>query len=234
MKTPQQCIPILQTGRWFAKLPEPMVQAMLGMAKIRTLQAGEVLFLRNDPPCGLYALVQGGIRFSGLSSTSHDTREAVLAVLTPPAWFGEISVFDGSVRTHDAMALEPSTLLQVPHGDLTDWLHQHPMYWRTLAFLMADKLRMAFVSMEEQTVLPVAQRLARRLIVMSHDYGQGNVTSRSRRVLAVTQEQLAQMTGASRQTVNQILNDWKVRNIIRTQRAGLEIVDSVALQKEGL
>ena len=223
---------MLQTGKWFARLPEPMVQALLAMAKIRTLQTGEVLFLRHAPPCGLYALVRGAIRFSGLSSAGDDAREAVLAVLSPPAWFGEISVFDGSVRTHDAMALEPSTLLQIPQAELTHWLNQNPVYWRTLALLMADKLRMVFVTMEEQTVLPAPQRLARRLVAMTQDYGQAQAANLSRRILAVTQEQLAQMTGVSRQTINQILNDWKERNIIRTHRSGLEILDSLALQQE--
>lgn len=232
MKTPQHYMPMLQTGKWFARLPEPMAQAMLGMGKIRNLQAGEVLFLRNDSPCGLYALVQGTIRFSGLNNSHGDTREAVLAVLTPPAWFGEISLFDGSARTHDAMALEPSTLLHIPHGELTAWLNQNPLYWRLLAQLMADKLRMVFVSMEEQTVLPAPQRLARRLLTMAQGYGQSNTTQRTIRVLSVTQEQLALMTGVSRQTINQILNDWKSRNIVSTQRNGLEILDSLALQQE--
>ena len=233
MKSPQQYVPMLQSSRWFAQLPAVMVQALLAMAQLRVLQTGETLFLRDDAPCGLYALVQGTIQFSGLAGTGDTTKEAVLAVLSPPAWFGEIAVFDGSVRTHDAMAIEPSTLLYFPQAELTHWLNQNPVYWRSLALLMADKLRFALIAMEEQIVLPLPQRLARRLVVMANAYGQVQSKHGTRRCLAITQEQLAHMMGATRQTINQILNEWKTQKWVGTQRAGIEILDLAALHRLG-
>jgi CRP-like cAMP-binding protein len=233
MKSPQQFVPMLQSSRWFVQLPAAMVQALLAMAQVRVLQTGETLFLRNDPSCGLYALVQGSIRFSGLGGTEGAMREAVLAVLNPPAWFGEVAVFDGSVRTHDAIAIELCILLHFPHVELTNWLNQNPIHWRSLALLMADKLRISLVAMEEQIVLPLPQRLARRLVVMANDYGQVQSTHGTRRCLAITQEQLAHMMGATRQTINQILNDWKTQKWVVTQRSGIEIVDLAALERIG-
>jgi CRP-like cAMP-binding protein len=217
--------PVLQTGRWFAQLPPDFVQALLGMARIRHLQTGEVLFLRDGPPCGLYALVRGAIRVSGQGGARHEGREALLVMLEPPSWFGEISVFDGSARTHDAHAAESSTVLQVPHEDLLLWLAAHPCHWQNLAILMADKLRLAFATMEEQTVLPAHLRLARRLVMMAQGYGQANEAAGSRRSLSVTQEQLALMIGVSRQTTNAILNDLKDRKLVAVHRGSLEILD---------
>ena len=127
------------------------------MARVRQLHNGEALFLRGGAPCGLYGLVRGAIRISGHSSARDDAREAVLILLTPPSWFGEISVFDGAARTHDAHAAQPSTLLHIPHQALSEWLAGNPAYWRDLALLMADKLRIAFVNTEEQTLLPAPQ-----------------------------------------------------------------------------
>jgi CRP/FNR family cyclic AMP-dependent transcriptional regulator len=95
---------------------------------------------------------------------------------------------------------------------------------------MADKLRMAFVNMEEQAVLPAAVRVMRRLVQMAQGYGQGADEGSSRRTVAITQEQLALMIGISRQTTNQILNDLKARDLIRVQRGALEIVDLAALR----
>lgn len=230
MSDPSRYLPILNSGRWFAQLPAEFAQALLRMAKLRTLQMGDALFLRDSAPCGLYALVAGAIRISGQSGQSNDAREALLVVLTPPQWFGEISVFDGSARTHHAHAAEPSTLLQVPHEELLAWLQAHPQHWRDLAVLMADKLRMAFVNMEEQTVLSAPLRLARRLVDMAQGYGQRTDDGSTSRVLAITQEELALMVGVSRQTTNQILNELKDRHILRIQRGALEILDLQALR----
>lgn len=223
-------LPVLHSGRWFAQLPGEFAQALLALAKLRTLQAGEALFLRDSPPCGLYALVAGSLRVSGQSGSRDAAREALLVLLTPPQWFGEISVFDGSARTHHTHAVEACTLLQVPHDDLLTWLHAHPRYWRDLATLMAEKLRMAFVSMEEQTVLPAPQRLARRLLGMAQGYGQRHPDGRTQRVLAMTQEELALMVGISRQTTNQILRQLESQGTLRLQRGGLEILDLAALR----
>ena len=98
MPDPSRYLPVLHSGRWFAQLPAAFAQALLQMAKVRTLQTGDALFLRDSAPCGLYALVSGAIRISGQSGQRNDAREALLVVLTPPQWFGEISVFDGSAR----------------------------------------------------------------------------------------------------------------------------------------
>lgn len=231
MTEPHHYLPLLQTGRWYAQLPADFAQALLRMARVRHLASGEVLFLRDSPPCGLYAVVSGSIRISGQSGRGDDAREALLAVLPPPQWFGEITVFDGATRTHHAHAAEPSTLLQVSQAELLAWLHEHPQHWRDLAVLMADKLRLAFQTMEEQTVLSAPLRLARRLVVMAEGYGVQSGKGGTRRVLAVTQQELALMIGISRQTTNEILKGMEAQGVLRVQRGGLEIVDLPALRR---
>lgn len=231
MNEAQHYLPVLNTGRWFAQLPAEFSAALLRMARVRQLASGEVLFLRDSPPCGLYAVVSGSIRISGQGGRGDDAREALLVVLPPPQWFGEITVFDGATRTHHAHAAEPSTLLQVPQAELLAWLQDHPQHWRDLAVLMADKLRLAFLTMEEQTVLSVPLRLARRLVAMAEGYGNTQTSKAgTRRVLAVTQQELALMIGISRQTTNQILKGMEAQGILRVQRGGLEISDLAGLR----
>lgn len=232
MSDSQHYLPVLNTGRWFAQLPQVFSEALLSMAKVRTLQAGEVLFLRNSPPCGLYAVVSGSIRISGQVGKEDDTREALLVVLPPAQWFGEITVFDGATRTHHAHAAEPSTLLQAPQAELLAWLQDHPQHWRDLAVLMADKLRLAFQTMEEQTVLSAPLRLARRLVGMAEGYGIQSGKGGTRRVLAVTQQELALMIGVSRQTTNEILKGLEAQGILRVQRGELEILELAALRSQ--
>ena len=162
MSTPSVYLPVLQTGRWFAHLPPDFAQPLIAMAQLRHLATGEVLFRRGDAPCGLYAVVRGAVSISGTRGRADEARAALLIRLEPPHWFGEISVFDGSARTHDAHAAEASTLVQVPHERLQAWLQVHPGHWHALALLLTDKLRTAFVALEELALLPAPQRLARR------------------------------------------------------------------------
>ena len=230
MTDPAAYLPILATGRWFAHLPPEFAQPLVAMAHLRQLHAGEVLFLRGDAPCGLYAVVRGAISISGTGGRAHDARSALLTRLEPPHWFGEISVFDGSARTHDAHAAEASTLLQVPHERLQTWLQAHPVHWHALALLLTDKLRTAFVAMEELALLPAPQRLARRLVLMAEGYGQWNAEGQSRRVLSISQEQLSLMLAISRQTTNQILKDLEARGLVHVQRGEVEILDLAGLR----
>ncbi|RZJ51965.1 MAG: Crp/Fnr family transcriptional regulator, partial [Acidovorax sp.] len=182
MTDPAAYLPILASGRWFAHLPPDFAQPLIEMAHLRQLNAGEVLFLRGDAPCGLYAVVRGAISISGTGGRANEARSALLTRLEPPHWFGEISVFDGSARTHDAHATEASTLVQVPHERLQAWLQAHPVHWHALALLLTDKLRTAFVAIEELALLPAPQRLARRLVMMAEGYGQWTAEGQSRRV----------------------------------------------------
>ncbi|MBO9680156.1 MAG: Crp/Fnr family transcriptional regulator [Acidovorax sp.] len=223
-------LPVLQSGRWFHALPPDFADQLLALAQPRVLAAGEALFLRGDAPCGLYAVVRGAIGISGVGGQRDQARAALLTLLEPPAWFGEIAVFDGAARTHDAHAAEPSTVLQVPHEKLLEWLHARPAHWHSLALLLTDKLRTAFVALEELALLPAPRRLARRLVMMAEGYGQWAGGARSRRVLEVSQEQLALMLAISRQTTNQILQDLQARGLLRVQRGEVEILDLAALR----
>jgi CRP-like cAMP-binding protein len=183
-----------------------------------------VLFRRGDKPCGLYAVVEGGMRIGAVSATG---KEALLTLVEPPYWFGEISLFDGQPRTHDAFAEGASTLLLVPQARLLALLEEQPQYWRDFALLMSQKLRLAFIALEEMSLLPAAPRLARRLLLIAENYGEGE----PRRVLHLPQEQLALMLAISRQTTNQILKELEGRGILRLTYGEIEILDLPRLRQ---
>lgn len=225
--------PLLDAGLWFAALSAPLRDALLAAARLRRLAAGQALFLRGDAPCGLYAVLEGAVRISGTGGSVGDSREVLLTLLEPPQWFGEVSLFDGAPRTHDAHAEGATLLLQVPQPALVQLLAREPAHWRELGLLMSHKLRLAFVALEEAASLPVAQRLARRLVLMAEGYGTRRDTSQGmhRRSVAVSQEQLALMLAASRQTINQNLKALEARGVLRLGRGGLEILDLATLQR---
>jgi len=210
---------VLETGMWYRALPAQLRDWLLQNAIARPLRTDERLFSRGDPPCGLYAVVQGAVRVTGVSA---EGKEALLTLMEPPHWFGEISLFDGLPRTHDAVADIPTLVLQVPQATLHRLLADQPQRWHDLGMLLAHKLRLAFISMEETALLPAAVRLARRLLLIAAGYG--DHPQGERRLITVRQEQLAMMLSLSRQTTNQILRDLEERGIARLTRGEIEIL----------
>lgn len=223
-ETPSQYRPLLEGGLWFSHLQPALRAALLERARLLRLEPGQRLFRRGDPPCGLYAVLEGMMR---VGAVGRDGKEALLTLVEPPYWFGEISLFDGQPRTHDAYAEGTTRLLQVPQAALLALLAGEPGYWRDFALLMSQKLRLAFIALEEMSLLPAAPRLARRLLLMAEGYGETG----PRRVLHLAQEQLALMLGLSRQTTNQILKALESAAVLRLTYGEIEILDLDALRR---
>lgn len=224
MPNPEALRALLLTGHWFSNLPVPLQDALLNAACPLQLAPGQRLFCRGDPPCGLYAVVEGAVR---VGAVSRDGKEALLTLVEAPYWFGEISLFDGQPRTHDAYAEGATRLLQIPQAGLLVLLEREPRYWREFALLMSQKLRLAFIALEDMSLLPAAPRLARRLLLMAEGYGETG----ERRSLHLAQEQLALMLALSRQTTNQILKELQARGVLRLTYGEIEILDLQLLRQ---
>ncbi len=218
--------PILRAGRWFSGIPDALQKELLDAASVRALGAGERLFARGDPPSGLFAVVEGGLRISGTGASGE---VALLTIAEPPTWFGEVSLFDEMPRTHDAVAEVDSVVVQVPQAALERILEAEPRYWRDFGRMIATKLRLLFEVMEDAALLPLPVRLARRLLMMAQRHGEWQ--DRSSRTLELKQEQLAQMLATSRQTVNQLLKELEAKGVVRLSYGVVEIVDLPALRR---
>lgn len=214
----------LMRGQWFSHLPVSLQDSLLDAARLRRLSAGQRLFQRGDPPCGLYAVLEGAVR---IGAVNEQGKEALLSLVEAPHWFGEICLFDGQARTHDAFGLGACTLLHIPQAALLALLDEHPLYWRQLALLMSQKLRLTFINLEQLSLMPAPTRLAHRLLMIADGYGQ---IDEPRRVLQLPQEQLASMLSLSRQTTNQILKDLQAQGIIGLAYGEIEILDAQRLR----
>jgi len=215
----------LATGHWYSHLPADLQNSLLAQARLRHLAAGQYLFNRGDPPCGLYAVLEGSLR---ISAVNEQGKEAVLSLAELPYWFGEISLFDGLPRTHDACAVGPCTLLQVPQPALLNVLDDTPRYWRDLALLMSQKLRLSFIGLEQLRLMPASVRLAHRLLMIID--GHGDIEP-SRRLVQLPQEDLAAMLSLSRQTTNALLKDLQGQGIVRLGYGEIEILDPQRLRE---
>jgi CRP-like cAMP-binding protein len=217
---------LLERSAWFRAAPDALRAQLFGLGRTRRLAAGERLFNRGDADDGVYCVLDGLMR---ISSRSADGKEALLTVIEPVNWFGEIALFDGQARTHDAYAGRDTLLFHVPCAALTSMLERTPAFWHAFGLLLTHKLRLAFDAIEETALLPAAQRVARRLLLMAGGYGVGDAGA-TRRVLKVPQEDLAMMLALSRQTTNQILRQFETQGALALRYAEIEIVDAVRLQ----
>ena len=223
--------PLLMQGKWFKQITPLLQQQLLDAALVRKLGDGERLFSRGDACCGLYAVLDGMVQISGVGGAADNAKEAVLTLIEPPDWFGEIALFDRQRRTHDAAADGVTVVLQVPQPAMAQLLEAHPVYWRELALLMSHKLRLMFALVEETAMLPAPVRLARRLLWMAEGYGGRHDETQRKRMLHVSQEQLSRLLAISRQTSNQILKNLEQQGLIRLHRNAVELVDFDGLRQ---
>lgn len=211
---------MLERSAWFRATPEALRAQLVERGRVQHLQAGQRLFMRGDPDDGLYCVLDGVMR---IGAASFAGKEVLLAVIEPVNWFGEIALFDGRPRTHDAYAERDSVLFHLPRTELMALLERSPQYWHAFGLLLTHKLRLAFEAIEEAALLPAAQRIARRLLLMAGSYGEPGVL---RRVLKVPQEDLAMMLALSRQTINLTLKQFEAQGALQLRYAEIEILDA--------
>ncbi|MGF6917525.1 Crp/Fnr family transcriptional regulator [Paraburkholderia sp. 40] len=219
---------LLDRSAWFRAAPADLRVQLLNAGRVESLAAGQRLFTRGAADDGLYCVLDGLVRIGAASSNG---KEALLAVIEPVNWFGEIALFDDRSRTHDAYAERDTALFHVPRAALAALLERTPAYWHAFGLLLAHKLRLAFEAIEEAALLPAAPRVARRLLLMAGGYGEPGSL---RNVLKVRQEDLAMMLALSRQTINQVLKHFETQGALKLRYAEIEIVDAGKLREQAL
>jgi CRP/FNR family cyclic AMP-dependent transcriptional regulator len=210
----------IDTGSWFSKLSPPLRDAILSRAVVRRVADGAVLSARGaaaDDWCGV---AKGAVRVSSVSLAG---KQITLTYVEPGTWFGDISLFDGLPRTHDAHAHGETTLLVIRRADFKDLLSQHAELYDALLRLNCRRLRLLFDVVEDLNTRPLAARLAKQILLLARSYGiaQGEEI---RIGLQLAQEDLAQLLGASRQRVNQELKSFERAGALRIEPTRLVVL----------
>jgi len=168
-----------------------------------------------------------------VSSTSISGKQITLTYVEPGIWFGDVSIFDGDRRTHDAYAHGDTTLLCVARNDFQKILAQHVELYEALVRLQARRIRQLYGLVEDLNTLPLRARLAKQLLHLVRSYGVPCLSDgRETRIgLQLAQEELAQLLGASRQRVNQELKAMERDGVIRIEPGGLVVRNREALMR---
>jgi CRP-like cAMP-binding protein len=215
----------IETGSWFSKLSLPLREAIVSRSLVRRVPDGAQVSTRGSQADEWCGVAKGSVR---ISSVSLSGKQVTLTYVEPGLWFGDISLFDGLPRTHDANAHGATTLLVVRKPDFKDILAQHVELYEALLRLNCRRLRLMFDVVEDLNTRPLGARLAKQILLLARSYGvpQGEEI---RIGLQLAQEDLAQLLGASRQRVNQELKGFERDGAVRIEPTRL-----VVLSKEKL
>ncbi|MBI5279145.1 MAG: Crp/Fnr family transcriptional regulator [Burkholderiales bacterium] len=220
----------INAGRWFSSLSPSLRHDILRCAYVKRYKDGELIVARGDPPEEWVACARGAVR---VSSTSITGKQVTLTYVEPGVWFGDVAIFDGDRRTHDAYAHGDTTIVCVSRGDLRKILAQHVELYEALLRLHARRIRQLYGLVEDLNTLPLRARLAKQLTHLIRSYGVPSLSDgREVRIgLQLAQEELAQLLGASRQRVNQELKSMEREDVIRIEPGGLVVKNRDALAR---
>lgn len=214
---------MLQGSPLFRGLAPDVLERIAALATQKSCRRGEIVFSAGDAGDALFGVVSGRIR---ISAGSADGREIFLNIMQPGDTFGEIALLDGGTRTATATAIEASELVSIRRGPLFELLGREPKATLELLRLCGERLRWTSGLLEDAVLLDAAARLAKRLLSLGELHGEDGAGGR---VVRISQEELANFLGTSRQAVNEQLQDWKARGWVALGRGTITVRDVAAL-----
>ncbi|MGZ4413560.1 MAG: Crp/Fnr family transcriptional regulator [Gaiellaceae bacterium] len=201
-------------------VPVEDVQRLLQVARRRRFRRGEVVFHRDDPADSLHLVVAGRFAIRVMTPLGD---QATIAVRGPGESFGEMALVGrGAPRSATAEALEEAETLCVSAAEFGRLRREHPQVTELVIGFLADEVRKLDELLLEALYVPVERRVLRRLRELAGLYGrdaEGHVE------IALTQEELAGLAGASRATVNAVLRDAEKRGLVELRRGKTRILD---------
>ena len=218
---------VLRRAPLFEALDDDSAAALKAGVTVVELSRAERLFQEGASGNQLYVILDGKIK---LTRAAADGRENLLSVLGPGEMFGELSLFDPRPRTASATAVTDSRLAALAHDDLRSWLTGRPDVALHLLRALAQRLRRANDVMADLVFTDVPGRVAKALLDLSDRFGtpqeDGLQVNHD-----LTQEELAQLVGASRETVNKALADFAARGWLQLSAKSVLLIEPERLRK---
>jgi CRP/FNR family cyclic AMP-dependent transcriptional regulator len=207
----------------FSRLPDSELAELADRVRTKSFKRGEMIFRKDDPGTHLYMVLEGGVK---IALPGEFGQEALVAIMRPGEFFGELALFDRSPRSASATALEDTRAALLAGDDFLAYLESHPASFRVVLETLARTIRRLSDRVEDLIFLDVPSRVAKYLLDLVRSSG-GNGNE-----LTLTQDELAAFIGASRVSVNRVLGDLERREIISIRRRRIAIKDADRLAKE--
>jgi CRP/FNR family transcriptional regulator, cyclic AMP receptor protein len=207
----------------FRDLDPEALDQLCRYAKHTALKRGATLFAKDDPGNSLYAVISGTVK---ISVSSPDGRNAILNLVGPGELFGEMSVLDGQPRSADATANSNCEIFVIDRRDFMPFVRSQPTLAMKFIELLCAKLRWTSEQVEQVILQDLPGRLASALL--------GLIEKRKpdpeSHIISITQQEISEMVGMTRESINKQLRAWVARNWVRLEHGAIVVLDPSALR----
>ena len=218
---------LLAENSMLCELSPDQLEALAGRSRVETHEAHRTLFSKGDPGIGLMGVITGRVQ---ISSQSAEGKEIVLNIIGAGGVFGELALLDGAPRTADATTIEPTELLVLDRRDFLPFLQRNPEVGLALLRVVAGRLRQTSQQLEDIIFLRLPSLLAKRLLWLAetcgHEVAEGCLID-----MRLSQQQLANLVGVTRESVNKQLQEWRDAEIIAMRNRQILILNEDALRR---
>jgi CRP/FNR family transcriptional regulator, cyclic AMP receptor protein len=221
---------LLRSIPLFTGLSEAQLSKVSALAQVRGYANREVVVTQGEPAQALFGIVHGRLK---VVACGPDGRDTVLGIMSDGEIFGEVALLDGGLRSATCTALEPCELLVIDREPFMELLDGSPSIAVKLLHVLAQRLRRLSQRSEDAAFLDVPSRLARSLLDLAARFGERQRTPSSGIfiTLRLSQQELGDLVGATRESVNKHLSDWTRQGILKLHDGRMVIADIESVRR---
>ena len=217
---------VLRKHPIFSDLAPDALDQLCRYAQPTSLKRGATLFAKGDPGHSLYAVISGTVK---ISVSSPDGRNAILNLIGAGEVFGEMSVLDGRVRSADATANTNCEILVIDRRDFLPFVHSQPALAMKFIELLCERLRWTSDQVEQIILQDLPGRLASALLGLTEK----RKLESANRTIAITQQEISEMVGMTRESINKQLRAWAARDWLRLEHGAIVVLNADPLRELG-
>jgi CRP/FNR family transcriptional regulator, cyclic AMP receptor protein len=212
---------VLWRHPFFTDLPIDIQKRLVNYVKLKHYDAGSLIFSKGDPGDSLFFVYTGIVK---IDTRSYEGKDAVFNLVTEGQFFGEIALLDGLPRTANASAFTNCELMIFLKRDLSLIIERHPPLMLRIVQLLCARLRQTMEQVENLMFIDLAGRLAKTLLELSS-------VSKTPGRICITQREIAQLAGLSREMTNKQLRTWARVSFIKMARNEISVLKPAELYK---
>lgn len=213
---------VFQQHPLFGRLTAEDIDRIAAYSRIERVKRGRTIFRKGDEGTGMMAVLAGRVK---ITVPGREGKEALLNIIGPGGMFGEIALLDGRPRTADATAMTESILLVLDRRELLEIVGHSPDFALRLIAILCDRLRHTTEQVEDVMFLDLPTRLAKALLRLAPSQAKAELAA----PIAISQRELGQSIGISRESINKQLSEWQERGLVQVTKDGIALSNRAAL-----
>src|SRR5215475_16097038 len=215
---------VLRQHPIFRDLAPEALDQLCRYAKRTALKRGATIFAKDDPGDRLYAVISGTVK---ISTTSPEGRNTILNLIGPGELFGEMAVLDGEPRSADATANTNCEIFVVDRRDFLPFVRSQPTLAMKFIELLCTRIRKTSDQVEQVILQDLPGRLASALLGLTEKHK----LEPESRTIAITQQEISEMVGMTRESINKQLRAWASRHWVRLEHGAIVVLDTAPLRE---